>query len=205
MKWVDLLRIVGADAAFPSSALLAGQRSAASVRLQVSRWCRSGRLIQLCRGTYMLAPPYRKTEAHPFMLAHLIRRASYVSLQSALAYHGLIPEIVPAVTSVTTGRPCEFRTPAGAFLFRHVRKDMFTGYRREQISPGQFAHIATPEKALLDLVYLTPGGDRAVFLKELRLQATEHLDGKALERLSASLGGPKLRRAARRLGRILKG
>ena len=56
-------------------------------------------------------------------------RASYVSLQAALAYYGLIPEYVPVVTSVTTARPGRWETPLGVYEFCHVKTDLLFGYQ----------------------------------------------------------------------------
>jgi len=64
--------------------------------------------------------------------------------------------------------------------------------------------VATPEKALLDLIYLTPGGDRRTYLRELRLQNLDALDSQALQRLAARSGKPKLHRALRRLSEICR-
>ena len=57
----------------------------------------SGHLLQIRKGLYMLSDTYRKKTPHPFLVANMIKRASYVSLQSALAYYDLIPEYVPNV------------------------------------------------------------------------------------------------------------
>lgn len=150
----------------------------------------------------MLAEPYRKADPHPFFLANLLKRASYVSLQSALSYHGLIPESVPAVTSVTTGRPESLSTPAGRFIFRHVRKTLFHGFRAIDVAPSQTAFVARPEKALLDLVHLTPRSDTAGYLEELRLENLERLDRHLLMVMARSSGSPKLVRAACWLARL---
>ena len=103
-------------------------------------------------------------------------RPSYVSLQSALAFYGLIPDVVPATTGITTVRPGRWETPLGLFTFRHVQADLFFGYRQTDLGSGQQAFVATPEKALLDLVYLEPEGDTPAYLRELRLQNLERLD-----------------------------
>ena len=100
--------------------ILAGDDPPAEVRRQLSRWTASGRFIQLRRGLYALAPPHRKTDPHPFAIAARLRRPSYVSLESPLAYHGLIPESVPVVTSVTTARPGEVETPVGGFVYSQL-------------------------------------------------------------------------------------
>jgi predicted transcriptional regulator of viral defense system len=124
---------------------------------------------------------------------------SYVSLQSALAFYGLIPDVVPVTTSATTARPGRWETPLGVFAFRHIHTDLFTGYRMTDLGGGQQAFIATPAKALLDLIYLEPHGDTPAYLQELRLQNLEQLDPDALLRYAKRSDRPKLKRAARRL------
>ena len=144
---------------FETGFLLAGEVDPADVRRQLSRWAKGGRLLQLRRGLYALAPPYRKVVPHPFLVANRLVRGSYVSLQSALAYHGLIPEHVPVTTSMTTGRPQRRENPLGSFEYHHVRMELLTGYRLERLGDGQEALVATPAKALADLVGLVPGAD----------------------------------------------
>jgi predicted transcriptional regulator of viral defense system len=130
MKWESLLAIVGHEAVFSSALLLSGRVSAAQVRLQLTRWVQTGRLIQLRRGLYALAPAWRKVEPHPFLVANKLQRGSYVSLQSALAFFGVIPEHVPVVTSVGPGRPEMLRNPLGSFQFRHMVSEMMFGYMK---------------------------------------------------------------------------
>ncbi|MHB1356688.1 MAG: type IV toxin-antitoxin system AbiEi family antitoxin domain-containing protein [Anaerolineae bacterium] len=191
------MKIVGDLPAFESALLLAGDVDTADVRRQLSRWTRTGKLYQLRRGVYALAPPYQKVKPHPFALANALVRNSYISLQSALAYYDLIPEYTPVTTSVTTGRPGMFETPLGGFSFRHIKTSWFHGYRRLELGDDQFAFVASPEKALLDLVYLQPDGDDPAYLAELRLQNLERLDLDALVSLAELDGIGKLSRAAR--------
>jgi len=119
MKFEALLQIVEDEPVFETGFLLAGDVDPADVRRQLSRWVKGGRLLQLRRGLYALAPPYRKVKPHPFLVANRLVPGSYVSLQSALAYHGLIPEHVPVTTSVTTGRPQRQESPLGSFVYHH--------------------------------------------------------------------------------------
>ncbi|MCU0857903.1 MAG: hypothetical protein MUC65_05815 [Pontiellaceae bacterium] len=204
MKFDELLKELGEEPVFRSSFLLTGGRNPADVHRQISRWVSSGKLIQLRRSFYMLADIYRKKTAHPFFLANQIKEASYVSLQSALSYYGLIPEYVPVITSVTTGRPERFETAIGGFLFKHVKKEFFSGYISEKLADGQSAFLATPEKALLDLIYLTPGADNADYLRELRIQHSERLDLERLAQMAAASGSGKLMRTAALLSEVLK-
>lgn len=196
MKWEELLEIVGDEPVFSSAILMAGDVSVQDVRRQLSRWVRSGKVIQLRRGLYALSDPYRKFVPHPFVLANALKPASYVSLQSALAFYGLIPEYTPVVTSVCTGRPERLETEFGTFFFSHVKDTWFTGYRKVEVSPGQSAFLAIPEKSLLDLIYLTPGADAPDYLGELRLQGLESVDQGVLTEIARKSGSPKLIRAA---------
>ncbi len=192
MHFEDLLTIVEDEPLFESSMLLAGDIDPASVQRQLSRWRAAGRILQLRRGLYSLAPPYRKVKPEPFLVANRLVSPSYVSLQSALAHWGMIPESVPVVTSVTSARGGRRETELGVFTYRHVQTGWLQGYRRQQLSMGQSALLALREKALLDLVYLTPRADDPEYLRELRLQGLDHLDLGFLRRLAESSGHPKL-------------
>ena len=203
MKWIDLLRLLHGMTVFEASALLAGSDSPGEVRRQLSRWVAAGRLTQLRRGLYALAPPFAGRALNVLALAARIRVPSYVSLQSALSYHGIIPEAVPMVTSVTTNRPGQFETPLGGFLYRHLKRDLFWGYREVDVGAGQKAFVAIPEKALLDLFYLTPGMIDSPFVSELRL-APEQLDLGRLRSFAMRAATPRLVRAAALTIRILE-
>jgi predicted transcriptional regulator of viral defense system len=203
VKWDALLALVADEPVFPSTLLLAGVASSAQVRLQLSRWVKAGRLLQLRRGLYSLAPMWRKVEPHPFHVANRLQRGSYVSLQSALAFHGVIPEHVPVVTSVGPGRPETVHNPLGAFQFNHLVGTLFFGYSRTEVAARQFAFVASPEKALLDLIHLTPGADSEDYLRELRLQNGAAIDMSALEGLARRSGKAKLLRAARWVKRVV--
>lgn len=203
MQFQDLLTLVGHEPVFASALLLAGETPEAQVRLQMSRWVAAGKLIQLRRGLYALAPAWRKVEPHPFVVANALQRGSYVSLQSALAFHGVIPEHVARVTSVGPRRPETVRNALGSFQFNHLSSRLSFGYARVEVAARQFAFVAGPEKALLDLVYLTAGGDAAACLRSLRLQNAEAMDRNTLLDTAARSGKPKLLRAARRAVAIL--
>ena len=203
MKWQDLLVLIGSEPLFSSSFLMAGNRSRTDIQLQLSRWVKAGKLHQLKRGLYILAEPYRKVSPHPFLIANRIKNASYVSLQSALAWYNLIPEYVPVVTSVTTTRTDNFHSSEGSFLYRHIKKSLFTGYRRKELVDGQFVFLAQPEKALLDLIYLTPHSESLEYLRELRLQNMDMINTDLLMDLSIESGSPRLKLAANRLIQLI--
>ena len=202
MEFTELLKIAGEEPVFESELLLAGDANPKDIRRQLSRWRHAGKIIQLRRGLYCLAPPFQKVKPHPFLVANRMVPASYVSLQSALANYGMIPEYVPVTTSVTTRRPDRWETPLGIFDFRHIQIDFFTGYQRVDLGEKQQAFIATPEKALLDLVYLEPGGDLLDYLVEMRLENLSRLDWQVFERLAGRIEKPKLTRAAKKIRKM---
>ena len=194
MKYTNLLNLVADLPCFSTKFLAAGQ-SLPQVRLQLNRWVKDGRLVKLHKGLYTLAQPYRRVKPEPFCVANALKPHSYVSLQSALAWYGLIPEFVPVVTSVTTTRPQSIETPFGRFEYRHIKKDFFKGYQQVELTDKQTAFSARAEKALLDLIYLTPGGDKREFLEELRLQNLGTIDKDVLREFTENSKSPKLRRA----------
>jgi len=199
MKWSYLLNLIGNEPIFNSSALMTGSVNSIDIRRQLSRWSCTGRLIQIRKGLYMLADTYRKKTPHPFLVANMIKRASYVSLQSAMAYYGLIPEYVPYVTSVTTGRPETIYTSVGNYIFKHIKTSWFHNYNKIELGEEQSAFVAIPEKALLDLLYLTSASDDFNYLKELRLQNLETLDFTQLTHLAQESKSKKLLRAIKNI------
>jgi predicted transcriptional regulator of viral defense system len=197
MKFARLVEDVADLPLFRASLLLAGDRDPADVRRQLSRWTAAGKVVQLRRDVYVLAEPWRRVAPHPFLVANELHRPSYVSLQAALAYHGLIPEAVPVTTSVTTARPTTLDTPLGRYTYRHVQAGAFFGYRRTAVWGGQEARVADAAKALLDLVYLTPGGESMEHLESLRLEGLESVPAEDFRACARRWGKPKLDRAVR--------
>ena len=187
--------MVGREPFFHSSLFKSGPVSMTDLGKQLSRWVKAGSLIQIRRGLYAFSDEYGQVHPHPFTLANQMKRGSYVSLQSALAFYHLIPEYVAQVTSVTTGRPETLSNPLGDFIFKHVKKAFFFGFQTMEVVKGQTAFVARPEKALLDLVYLTAKIDLPNYLRELRLQNSDILKGDILWEFAESSGSPKLRRA----------
>jgi predicted transcriptional regulator of viral defense system len=204
MEFGRLIEIVQDEPLFETGLLLAGNVDPNHIRRQLTRWTNAGRLYQLRRGLYTLAPPYQKVKPHPFLIANHLVHGSYVSCQSALAYYGLIPEYVPMVVSVCSGRPGLKQTPLGDFLFRHIDRKYLGGYRSVIIGDDQEAVVAIAEKALLDLIYLTPGGDSADYVRSLRLQNLEGLNVQSLRNLVEHFDKPKLGRAMQHLERLIR-
>jgi predicted transcriptional regulator of viral defense system len=180
---------------FETGLLYAGAESPQRAQRQLADWVKAGKITQLRRGLYTVAPAYRAEPPHSYLIANHLVRGSYVSLHTALAYYDLIPEHVAVVTSVTTGRPGMWQNVYGRFSYQHIQPALFFGFTYRQLTPTQSAYLATPEKALLDLIYLTPDGDNPAYIRALRLQNLDQLNGERLTRFVNRADKPKLRRA----------
>lgn len=121
---------------------------------KVKRMLAQRKLLHIRRGLYCLTEGlgYSK-KPHPFELAQHIYSPSYISLESALSFHQLIPEGVYTVTSVTNKRAKEFKTPLGHFSYQHLRSENFyTSVELVNQNEYQFL-IAKPWKAICDYLF----------------------------------------------------
>lgn len=125
---------------------------------KISELLRSGQLTALRRGLYVAGPESDLPIPDSILLANHLRGPSYVSLESALSYWGMIPERVFEVSSVTIKTAKEYDTPIGRFSYRHLAAPYYSfGVRRVELAPQQMAMIASPEKAICDKIVLTSG------------------------------------------------
>ena len=192
MRWQQLQHTVQNQPLFETSLLLTGDVTRHQAQRQLSDWTQARKIIQLRRGIYVLP----NQNPHPFIVANHLVSGSYVSLQMALAYYHLIPEHVAVVTSVTTQRPGKFKNKFGRFSYRHINTSLFYGIEYRLLTNDEYAYVATPEKALLDLIHFRPQGDSAAYIESLRLQNLEILDVDLLHNFAERSGKPKLKRAA---------
>jgi len=123
-------------------------------RDKVSDLLRKGVIIRVKKGIYIFGENYRRRPFSREILANLIYGPSYISLEYAMHYFGLIPERVEAVTSVTTGRSRKYSTPVGLFSYRMISLAAFrVGMKRIELDAGRSFLIAAPEKALSDKIW----------------------------------------------------
>ena len=111
-------------------------------------------IVHLSRGRWLVNEKIDRLALPELILAPY---PAYVSLQSALFHHGLIEQIPSVIYAATPARPRRLRTPMGTISFHRMPAELFTGF---ELSSGSDAKIATPEKALFDLLYLAPGRSR---------------------------------------------
>jgi len=196
MRYSQLLHLVGKSPLLETPLLTVGKVSPYQAQRRLSDWSKAGKVTPLRRGLYVLPKAKRKFEPHPFLIANRLVAGSYVSLEMALHYYSLIPEYVAVITSITTGRPREWENEFGRFLYRHLHPRYFFGMEYRLITGQQYAYVAYPEKALLDLLYLRKGGDSPDFIGSLRLQNLEQLDLERLQQFTNRFNKSKLHRAA---------
>lgn len=125
---------------------------------QVKRALAAGALLRVRRGLYSIPRGLAGLHhAHPFELAAKIYGPSYVSLESALSYHNLIPEAVYTITSVTPKRTTKFNTPLGLFTYQHLPSENFfvevERVEEERRLNKTIYFMATPWKAITDFVF----------------------------------------------------
>jgi predicted transcriptional regulator of viral defense system len=105
----------------------------------------------------------------PMYFANRIYRPSYISLHTALSFYGMIPETVVQITSVTSLKTASFINAFGEYTYRTVKEQLMFGYDLKPMADGRTLAFASPEKSLLDLLYLYPFYDSEQELLELRL------------------------------------
>lgn len=119
---------------------------------------REGVLEPVKRGLYIAGPKINSSRPDPFLIANHILGPSYVSLESALSFHGLIPEQVYETTSVTTKATRKFATPLGTYSYTRLPLPYYSyGMRSVETGMQQRFLIASPEKALFDKIITTAG------------------------------------------------
>jgi predicted transcriptional regulator of viral defense system len=148
MKYEDLLKNIQAPYFSLGNHLLDGQKL---FDYQISMWVKKGHLLRLRNGVYAFAKDKETIKGEE--IAALIYEPSYLSLESALAWYGFIPEMVYSYVSVTARINRKFTNDFGTFLYRHIKPELFWGYTETKTRHGHYL-MAEPEKALLDYLYL---------------------------------------------------
>jgi len=119
----------------------------------ITRFLRDGSIIRLKKGLYVFGENFRRGVICKESLANLIYGPSYISLEYALSYHGLIPERVEQITSMTPLRSKTFQTPEGVFAYVHLLlRKIAVGVTLIEADPQHQFLIATPEKAIADRI-----------------------------------------------------
>lgn len=165
-------------------------------RMKVSRMLAAGDLISLRRGLYL-----RDRTANPLALTPAIYGPSYVSYESALAWHGLIPERVEEILAATLKRPATFDTPVGRYRYRQVPAAVFPiGIERVE-DPELPWLLASPAKALCDTIARVSAvrsqNDVRAWLQTMRISEVPDLDPNQLAACAGCYRRPSVRHLVR--------
>lgn len=161
-------------------------------RGKIARMIQAGDLIQLRRGLYAT-----RQDMNPYGLASSIYGPSYISFETALSFHGLIPEAVHEITSATLRRPKEFENEFGRFRYRRIPENVFPiGIERNLESDTPFL-IASPTKALCDRIALEPRmrsmTDVRRWVELMRLDEKTDIDSSVLDGCAEMYKRPAVR------------
>ncbi len=174
---------------FDYQALIDGLREYDRPRDKITDLLRQGAIVRIKKGIYIFGERYRRVPFSREVLANMIHGPSYISLDYALHYYGMIPERVEAVTSVTCNRGRRFSTPVGLFIYRGIPMNAYqTGIDQVVLDGGRTFLIAVPEKALSDKIH----DDRGTSIRthtEMRTYLLDNLriDPERLEKLDAGI------------------
>lgn len=167
-----------------------------TVKNQLSHWTAKNYLLRLKKNLYFIQETELKDE---FILANQLYQPSYVSLESALNYYGIIPDVLFNVTSVSSRKTQEFKNKFGLFLYRSLRSELFFGWQEVKVDKHQFYKIAKPEKALFDFLYLNKNSLGKNFPQEERFIFGKDFDWREFKRYALLAKSKKFQELVSRL------
>jgi len=146
----------------------------ASVDTYISRFLKHKEILQLKRGVYVSTDFFNKNKgdiSYSFYLANIIRTPSYVSSWSALQFYNLATEAIYSITSITPKVTRTHKTKAGNFTYQSIKEVLFSDF---SLVKGTFDFfIASPSKALFDLLYFKTRQFRGVRSKDIKAMVEE--------------------------------
>ncbi|MFA6525813.1 MAG: hypothetical protein WCT26_00150 [Candidatus Buchananbacteria bacterium] len=146
-----------------------------TVDTYISRFLKYNEIFQLKNGLYVTSAFYDKYKhdgSYSFYLANIIRVPSYISSWAALQYYGLATESINSITSVTIKVTKDYQAKAGNFAYQSIKKELFSDFHLVTGRPGSDAggfdfFIASPAKALFDLLYFRTRQFRGIKLEDI--------------------------------------
>ena len=149
----------------------------------LTRWAKQNLLVKL-RNSWYSFPEYLKTPNFQYFASNKIYSPSYVSLHSALAFYGIIPEAIVQTTAVSSLKKANFENVFGSFSYQQILPELMFGYEQKPFLNKRSLIFATPEKAILDLLYLYPQYNNEQEIRELRFDEAFMQEDLNVERLN---------------------
>jgi len=179
-----------------------------AIKNQLKRWQDKRLVIKLRRGMYILNKNDRKINPSNQFIANQLYAPSYVSMEYALGFYGLIPERVVEVTSVTSRKTAQFKNELGVFTYQHIKPAGLRGFKALKDESGPLFFIAEPEKAVVDFLYLNLAKfkplDMDIFENSYRFQNTEGLKERNIMHFARLFNSKKLAKIAGLFCRFMK-
>ena len=172
-------------------------------RNNLLRWKKKGYLIALRNGYYTFSDFLGKPN-YAYFFANKMYQPSYVSLHSALAFYGIIPEAVVQITSVSSLKTAFFSNPFGEFSYKKIKNELMFGYDLKPMDKRRNLLFATPEKAIIDLLYLYPFYNNEQEISELRFDEAFMQDDLNVQRLNEFTEKFKSKALQKRVDLLLK-
>ncbi len=149
----------------------------------LTRWAKQNLLVKL-RNSWYSFPDYIKMPNIQHFVSNKIYSPSYVSLHSALAFYGIIPEAIVQTTAVSSLKKANFENIFGSFSYHQLLPELMFGNEQKTFLNKHSLFFATPEKAILDLLYLYPQYNSEQEIIELRFDEDFMQDELNVERLN---------------------
>ncbi len=154
MDVVQKLKIHSPSEEFDYNFLLGSLSGLKYPRDAITKLLKAGKIVRVKKGLYIYGDDYLTSAYSKEILANLIYGPSYISLEYALSYYGMIPERVETVTCITNKKNKAFNTPVGLFTYQYLKPEFYSfGVTQIEIAPNRFALFATKEKALADKIF----------------------------------------------------
>jgi predicted transcriptional regulator of viral defense system len=168
---------------------------------RLSEWQKKDYVKKICKGFYIFSD-LAINEPTLFTIANRVYEPSYISLEMALSIYGIIPEAVYSITSATSQKTKNLKSPVGDFIYRHIQPDFMFGYELRE-HDGHHYQIAELEKALLDYLYLNSKINDDESFEGMRFNVSELKEKLNIEKFNKYLEAFHNKSLARRAKKFL--
>jgi len=161
----------------------------------LTRWAKQNLIVKL-RNSWYTFPDYLKIPNIQHFVSNKIYSPSYISLHTALAFYGIIPEAIVQTTAVSSLKKANFENAFGSFSYQQILSKLMFGNEQKLFLNKYSLFFATPEKAILDLLYLYPQYNSEQEIIELRFDEVfmqEDLNVKRLNEFTEKFQSKTLR------------
>lgn len=168
---------------------------------RLSEWQKKDYVKKICKGFYIFSD-LAINEPTLFTIANRVYEPSYISLEMALSIYGIIPEAVYGITSATSQKTKNLKSPVGDFIYRHIQPDFMFGYELRE-HDGHHHQIAELEKAILDYLYLNSKINDNESFEGMRFNVSELKERLSIEKFNKYLEAFHNKSLARRAKKFL--